>query len=359
MSAGRAAKIARMLDRRFEFTRRSASRIVVGAGIEARLPELVREFAPDRTVVLHDATLPQLAARIAAGLGAVASVAIPGGEASKRLDVLGELARAVRAAGATRATALVAVGGGTTTDLVGMLAAVLLRGVPLVLCPTTTLAVCDAALGGKNGVDHDGRKNELGTIRQPALVAADVRWLAALPDDVHREGLVEVVKKAAVLDAQCFARLEQLAPALAARDDAALTEAITMAIDLKMAVVTADEEDRQGRRWLNFGHTIGHALESAAGGRVRHGTCVAWGMLAECRAGGVDAAVTTRLAALLDALGVPRAPRDPGDAAVLWQLARSDKKVAHGRVLMCVPRAIGTGVDVELTADALAAALRA
>ncbi len=348
------------MDRRFEFVRRSASRIVIGSGVESLLPELVRELQPDGVVVLHDAALPELAGRIARALGANARIAIAGGHASKRLANVGDLARSVRLAGATRGTVLVGVGGGTTCDLVGMLAAVLLRGVPLVLCPTTTLAMCDAALGGKNGVDHDGRKNELGTIRQPELIAADVDWLLKLPDELFREGLVEVVKKAAVLDAGRFARLEQLAPLLAARDTGALIEAIDMAVSMKMEIVLADELDRQGRRFLNFGHTIGHALESAAGGRLRHGTCIALGMLAECRAGGVDPGITARLAALLATLGLPaRVPPEHAHAASLWRLARSDKKVTRGHVAMCVPTALGAGADVELTEAALATALTA
>jgi 3-dehydroquinate synthase len=351
------------MDRRFEFVRTAASRIVIGGDVERRLPQLVRELqpAPDSTMVLHDEALGELAARVGRTLAAKVVLPIRGGEASKRLAVLGELASAVRAAGATRATALVAVGGGTTTDLVGMLASVLLRGVPLVLCPTTTLAICDAALGGKNGVDHDGRKNELGTIRQPDLIAADVGWLTGLPDDVYREGLVEVVKKAAVLDARHFARLEQLAVPLAARDPAALTEAIAMAVDMKMAVVLADEQDRANRRLLNFGHTIGHALESAAQGTLRHGTCVALGMLTECRAAGVDTAIAGRLAAVLRTLGLPlRVPAElAARAGELWALARADKKVVRGRVIACVPAALGTGTDLELTEGAFAAALRA
>jgi 3-dehydroquinate synthetase len=337
------------MDRSFEFVRRSTSRIVVGSGVESLLPQLVGELQPDGVVVLHDAALPELAARIARALG----------EASKRLAIVGDLARSVRLAGASRGTVLVAVGGGTICDLVGMLAAVLLRGVPFVACPTTTLAMCDAALGGKNGVDHDGRKNELGTIRQPALIAADVDWLQKLPDELFREGLVEVVKKAAVLDAERFARLEQLAPLLAARDAGALIEAIDMAVAMKMAIVEADETEQDRRRFLNFGHTVGHALESSAGGRLRHGTCVALGMLVECRAAGVAPEIRARLAGLLATLGVPKAiPPQFAHASSLWRLARSDKKVVRGNVPMCVPKALGECIEVELTEESLTKALR-
>lgn len=347
------------MDRRYELTRTSTTRIVIGAGVEPHLPALVRELDPDGVIVLHDAALPELATRIARSLGTSTRMSIPGGEASKRLAIVGDIARNVRLEGATRGTALVAVGGGTICDLVGMVAAVLLRGVPFVACPTTTLAMCDAAIGGKNGVDHGGLKNELGTIRQPHLIAADVEWLRKLPDELFREGLAEVVKKAAVLDAERFARLEQLARPLAARDADALTEAIDMAVAMKMAVVQADETDQDRRRWLNFGHTVGHAIEGFAGGRLRHGTCIALGMLIECRAAGVPEDVQARIAALLATLGLPKAiPPAFANASSLWRMARSDKKVVRGNVPMCVPKALGECVEVELTEDTLAAALR-
>ena len=347
------------MDQRYEFSRTSTSRIVIGDGVEARLPGLVRQLEPDGVVVLHDAALPELATRIAGSLEARLRLSIPGGEASKRLAVIGDLARNVRLAGATRGTVVVALGGGTITDLVGFMASVLLRGVPFVACPSTTLAMCDAALGGKNGVDHGGYKNELGTIRQPDLIAGDLAWLKTLPDEQFREGLAEVVKKAAVLDAGNFARLEQLAPALAARDPRALAETVDMAIAMKMAIVQSDEADNDRRHSLNFGHTIGHALESLASGKLRHGTCVALGMLLECRAAGVSAEVTARLAALLLALGLPRVVPPPfANVSDLWRLARSDKKAKAGHVPMCVPRAIGDCVEVELAETALAAAIR-
>ncbi len=348
------------MDRRYEFTRTTTSRIVIGLGVEDALPDLVRSLEPDGVVVLHDAALADLGVRVAKRLGAAARLTIPGGEASKKLANVGDLARNIRLAGATRATVVVGLGGGTITDLVGFTASVLLRGVPFVCCPTTTLAMCDAALGGKNGVDHGGLKNELGTIRQPDLIVGDLAWLRTLPDEQFREGLVEVVKKAAVLDAANFARLEALAPALAQRDVAAVTEAVDLAVTMKMALVQADEADRGRRHALNFGHTIGHAIESLAGGKLRHGTCVGMGMLLECRAAGVRDEVVARLANVLTALGVPKTvPPQFANVSDLWRIARSDKKAVRGSVPMCVPRAIGDAVEVELTDAALGAALRA
>ncbi len=350
------------MDRSFEFTRRAQSRVVVGAGVESRLPELLRELGagPGAVVVVHDRTMATLADRVAERLGGAHCLAIPTGEAAKDLDQVEAATRALRQLGADRSSTLLALGGGSVTDFTGFLASIWLRGVRFVACPTTTLALCDASLGGKNGIDVEGRKNELGTVRQPDLVVGDTDWLATLPDALWCEGFVEVVKMAAVLDAAHFAVLERLALALRARDAGAAAKAIEMAIAMKMAVVLADETERDRRRWLNFGHTIGHALETHARGALRHGECVALGMLAECRAAAatVPNAVLERLTRLLQDLGAPTAwPRAFADVEALWSLARQDKKARADVVPMIVPAVVGNGVVVELTKERLAASL--
>jgi 3-dehydroquinate synthase len=348
------------MDQRFHFRHATDGRVRIGPGAEAELPDAVRALAADDAVVLHDPAVATLAERLAAAIGARAVLAVPGGESCKRLDIVGDLASKLVRIGASRGTALIAVGGGSISDVVGFLASIFLRGVPLVLCPTTTLALCDAALGGKNGVDHYGLKNLLGCVRQPDLILGDLDWLVTLPDEPFREGLVEVVKKAAVLDGANFTALERLAPYLHARRQPAVAEAIAMAVAMKMAVVQADEHEHDRRRWLNAGHTIGHAIESLAEGALRHGQCVAMGLVAECRAAAdvVPAAVIARLEALLKAIGVPSAvPPQFADVRKLWSLASRDKKVRQGRVPMVVPQAIGNGVVVELTPERLARAL--
>lgn len=348
------------MDQRFTCRQTADSRVRIAAGAEAELADAVRALGADDAVVLHDPAVVTLAERLAAATGALALLPVPGGEACKRLDIVGDLASKLVRIGASRGTVLIAVGGGSISDVVGFLASIFLRGVPLVLCPTTTLSLCDAALGGKNGVDHYGLKNLLGCVRQPDLILGDLDWLATLPDAPFREGLVEVVKKAAVLDRANFAELERLAPYLFARRAPAVAEAITMAVAMKMAVVQADTHERDRRRWLNAGHTIGHAIESLAEGALRHGQCVAMGLIAECRAADdvVPTAVTARIDALLQALGVPSAvPPRFADVRKLWSLASKDKKVQRGRVPMVVPQAIGDGVVVELTPERLARAL--
>jgi len=347
------------MDQQFCFEQVSHCRVLSERGAERRLPQVVAALEPHGAFVIHDPGVPAIAARAGELLRADAVLPVPAGGAAKRLDVAGELAGALQAAGATRAAVVVAVGGGLVTDLVGFVASIYLRGVKLVACPTTTLAMCDASLGGKNGVDHGGLKNRLGTIRQPDAVVMDIDWLQTLPDELFLEGLVEVVKKAAVLDADRFDELERLAPALRAREEAATARAVQMAVEMKMAVVLADEREGDRRRTLNAGHTIGHALESLAGGALRHGAAVAMGLVAECRAAGVAPGVTARVEGLLRALGADTiVPVELRDAAQVWSLARRDKKATRGSVPMCVPSALGVAEMATLTHEALERALR-
>jgi len=329
------------MDLHFDLTQTQHVSVLVDAGIEAKLPTLVQSLAPDGVVVVYDTALEGLAERIGESLGANTILPVEATETAKQLTVAGKLAEQLHAAKATRATVMVAVGGGTLTDLAGFVASIYLRGIPFVSCPTTTLAMCDAALGGKNGVDHCGLKNRLGTIRQPNAIVMDTDWLSTLPDEMFREGLVEVVKKAAVLDAGRFAELESLA------------------VDMKMKVVLEDEREGDRRRALNAGHTIGHAIEALAAGSIRHGHAVAMGMLAECRAANVDDAIIKRIATLLRAIGVQTTtPAHLADVTKLWDLAQQDKKAMRGHVPMYVPTALGKGTIVDLTPESLAYAMQ-
>lgn len=346
------------MDLRYELNQTQRLSVHIGRGVEARLPEIVAALAPDGIVVVYDTALEDAATRVTELIGAKTKLPVVCDDTAKRLSVVEELAEALHAADATRATVMVALGGGTLTDLAGFVASIYLRGLPFVSCPTTTLSMCDAGLGGKNGVDFGGLKNRLGTIRQPDAIVMDTDWLQSLPDEMFVEGIVEVIKKASVLDADRFAELEQLAPALLARAADATMQTIAMAVDMKMAVVLEDELEGDRRRALNAGHTIGHAIESLAKGELRHGHAVAMGMIAECHAAGVDPGITDRIAALLHAIGVrTETPADYRDAEQLWQLARQDKKAMRGVVPMYVPKTLGAGMITELTAESLARAM--
>jgi len=346
------------MDLQFELKQTQRLVVIIDSEAEARLSAVTESLSPDGIVLVHDAAIADQAQRVGQQLDVRALIPVVCDEDTKQLDAVKTLAEQLHAAGATRATVMVAMGGGTLTDLAGFVASIYLRGMPFVSCPTTTLAICDAALGGKNGVDLCGMKNRLGTIRQPDAIVMDTHWLQSLPDELFREGIVEVIKKAAVLDAHRFEQLEALAPALLARDSDATMQTIAMAVEMKMAVVMADERENNKRWSLNAGHTIGHAIEALSGGSLRHGNAVAMGLIAECRAAEVATAITERLAKLLTSIGVqteiPEHLRNPNE---LWAIAQRDKKAMRGFVPMYVPIALGEGATVELTCDSLTRAM--
>ncbi|MDI3297789.1 MAG: 3-dehydroquinate synthase [Bacillota bacterium] len=268
----------------------------------------------------------------------------PGGEEAKRLATAERLYHDLVRLGAERTTWLLAVGGGVTTDLGGFVAATFLRGLPWVAVPTTLLAQVDAALGGKTGVDLEEGKNLVGAFHAPRRVAADVRWLRALPEPLLLEGMGEVVKAAVIAGEPLFGRLGRERGALLAREPAALVETVAAAAAVKAGVVAADEREAGPRELLNLGHTFAHALETASGYRLRHGAAVAAGLrLAALRAeeeGLLPAGERRRIEALLDAYGLGRAPAGLSEEALAAALA-VDKKRRQGRLRLVLPRAVG------------------
>ena len=274
---------------------------------------------------------------------------VPEGEAAKSLAVAGRLWNEMLLGGGKRDSRLVAFGGGSVGDLGGFVAGCFLRGIEVAQLPTTLLAQVDAAIGGKTAVDLPGGKNAVGLFLHPAWVVCDTAPLATLPRAELRSGLVEVIKKAALLDPALLATVEaQLAPLLAG-DAAALAPVVAAAAAAKIAVVERDPDERGERRLLNFGHTLGHAIESACGYQgLRHGEAVAYGMLFALRLArrrGLDVATARRLAALLGRLELPRLPAlDPQDLAV--RMAR-DKKARERGLVWVLPAALGEGRMVE------------
>jgi len=290
---------------------------------------------------------------------------VPAGEASKSIERAIALYDVLVDMNADRQTTVVAIGGGVAGDLAGFVAATYNRGLPLLMVPTTLLAQVDSAVGGKVAVNHPRAKNVLGAFHQPRGVWIDTETLATLPDRELRCGLAEVVKYGAILDPEFFDWLEANAPALLARDPSALRHVIAVSCRLKAGVVAADEREESGvRAVLNFGHTIGHAIEATAGygGDYRHGEAVAVGMVAECRLaetlGWIGPETTDRLAALLGRLGLPVAA--PGlDPSALAEAMGRDKKNRGGQVRFVLPRAIGRVELAEATAADALAAIRA
>ncbi len=266
---------------------------------------------------------------------------VPDGEAHKNLESWSRLVQALLSLGVERGTPILALGGGVTGDLAGFAAATTLRGLPLVQLPTTLLAMVDSAVGGKVGVNTVYGKNLVGAFYQPQLVWAAISCLATLPRVERAAGLAEVIKLGVIADAAFFCALEERASALAAGDPGALAWAVRESCRIKAAVVGQDEREGGRRAILNFGHTVGHAIETAAGhGRLRHGACVAVGMVAECQEavarGLVDSSLLDRLVALLLRVGLPTvAP--PLPRAALLDASMMDKKRAHGIVHVPFP----------------------
>ncbi|HET8631205.1 MAG TPA: 3-dehydroquinate synthase [Thermomicrobiales bacterium] len=278
---------------------------------------------------------------------------VPAGEASKSLAHAADLYAWLAGERAERGEPVLAFGGGVAGDLAGFVAATYLRGVPLAQVPTTLLAMVDSSVGGKTGVNLPAGKNLVGAFYQPALVLADPRLLATLPARELRSGWAEVVKYAFLdravpgYDAPpLLPILREHAAALQALREPVTSTVIRACIAIKAAVVGQDERETGLRRILNLGHTVGHAVEAAAGyGRYTHGEAVALGLRAAARLaarrGHCDAALVAQVDGLLDAFGLPATIAGCPADALLARMG-SDKKVRGGRVTWVLPTGAGT-----------------
>jgi 3-dehydroquinate synthase len=286
-------------------------------------------------------------------------VTVPAGEGSKSPAELSRLYDALYDLAADRGTAVVAVGGGVVGDLAGFAAATYNRGLPLVMVPTTLLAMVDSAVGGKTGVNHPRGKNLIGAFHQPAGVWVGTAHLDTLPDREFRSGLAEVAKYGVILDADFFAWQEAHAAAVLARDPAALVHVVERSCRLKADVVEKDEREETGlRAVLNYGHTFAHAFETVGGyGAWLHGEAVAAGMccagrLAE-KLGMIGPDVTRRQVELLAAFGLPTAPRPGWATDDLLAVMRRDKKAAAGKLRFVLPERLGSVTLVGDVPEAL------
>ena len=339
----------------------------------ADLPRLITDrVRAERFAVIADDHVAPMHGRnvVQAGLDAGLDVALftfPAGEASKTRKSWSILTDELLEAGFGRDACVIAVGGGVTTDLAGFVAATFMRGVPVVQVPTSYLAMIDASVGGKTGVDVHAGKNLVGAFHPPRLVVADPEVLSTLPLVERAQGLVEAFKHGAILDAAYFASLEaDVADLLAAEPDVA-AQAVARSVELKVGVVSEDEFEGGYRQILNFGHTLGHAIEAASQYALGHGSAVAIGMLLEARLGermGVTEPGTYgRLQTALEALLGPL--EDPGtDPDVAVRCLRTDKKVRGGRPRIVLLRRLGEvdpgqGWSHEVAEEALAEELAA
>ena len=332
--------------------------VICGRGAVARLGSLLAPFGNAAGVFVLSSPRVwklwggRLSARLRHWHGA-RKILFDDREPAKRLSTVEQICRRLVRAGADRTCVLVAFGGGVVGDVAGFVAATYLRGVRLVHVPTTLVAQVDSAIGGKTGVNLPEGKNLVGAFYQPELVVAAPEFLSTLPARQFRSGLYEVIKYAVIGDVKLFRFLERRIEALARGDAGALAWAIPRCIRAKAKVVSRDEREAGPRQALNFGHTIGHALEAATGyRRFLHGEAVGWGILAATLASGglgkIGVADARRIARLV--AGVGPLPTLRGiSARQLLRIVQHDKKSRGGHVSWVLPRRIGKvelGVEV-------------
>jgi 3-dehydroquinate synthase len=334
--------------------RAANTEVVLRWGSLADLPELLAHHAPAaRYAVVSDSNVAPVhgqpvVERLAAAGQHADLFTIRAGEPHKTTAAWATLVEALAAEGLGRDGCVVAVGGGVTGDLAGFAAATYARGVAVVQVPTSLLAMVDASLGGKTGVDLAAGKNLVGAFHPPRLVLIDPQLLGTLPPDAMADGLAEAVKHGAIADTAYLDWIEANAEAVLAHDPAALHRLVTDSVRIKGGVVERDPEEAGERAVLNFGHTIGHAIEAATDYSVGHGSAVSLGMVAEAAIGeavGVTEAGTgRRIQRALRACGLPIDHRPLPEPKTLLQAARTDKKNRGGAVRYVLLARLGVTV---------------
>jgi 3-dehydroquinate synthase len=331
---------------------RSASYdVVVGRGVWDRLPQLLAERCPahvyavitdTRVAALYGTRL--LALLEAAGLAA-RSFVFPAGEWNKVRDTWADLCDQMIGAGVGRDAAVVALGGGVVGDLAGFVAATLHRGIPYVHVPTTVLAMVDSSIGGKTGIDLPAGKNLVGAFHPPRFVLADIDTLATLPRNQIAAGCAEAIKHGVVADAAYADDVGRAAAGCLARSLDALEPIVERSMRIKRDIVAADAEERGRRQVLNFGHTVGHAVEARSGYALLHGEAVAIGMAVEASlaeaTGLARAGTRRRVVELLEQYELPATVPETLACDDLLEAMRADKKVRAGTLRFALPAAIG------------------
>ncbi len=337
--------------------------INVGAGILSQTGLRLKGLGlKDKVVIITNPAVNKLYGNtvkqslIDAGLTATV-LEVPEGEAYKTLESAGKLYEQLAECGAERATAILALGGGVIGDLAGFVAATYMRGVPLVQLPTTLLAQCDSSIGGKTAVNHGKLKNEIGAFYQPKMTISDVSTLKSLPKDEFTSGLAEVIKHAVIKDEKFFSYLEKNLDRIRTLDNNVLEAVVAKSAQIKVEFVESDEKDTGLRNMLNFGHTVGHGVESASNFQVAHGQAVSIGMVAAANLAVklelMDAKNVIRLKNLLKKAGLMTKLQQVEVKQVIRAM-QYDKKVQGGKIRFVLPRAIG---QVSMTDDVSAAVI--
>ncbi|MGY6630972.1 MAG: 3-dehydroquinate synthase [Wenzhouxiangella sp.] len=333
--------------------------VYVGQGLLGMATVLERHLS-GRVLVVSDETVARLyLERLKPALGRIEHkqrVILPAGEEHKTTETWQRIVDELVALRAQRDATVLALGGGVVGDMAGFAAACYMRGIKVVQLPTTLLAQVDAAIGGKTGVNHREGKNLIGAFHAPEAVVVDLDTLSSLEERDYRAGLAEVVKYGAIRDPAFFAWLEANAEALSARVPQALMEAVYQSVRNKAEVVAADELEAGQRALLNFGHTFGHALETATEYKAyRHGEAVAIGMVLATRLsellGRVEVGTSERMIRLLDKLGLPTQLPDDQPAERLLGLMRLDKKNRADQIRLVLLDELGKGCVMACPAD--------
>lgn len=334
--------------------------LVANGAAAAEVAALEAQLSPTRVFIVTDETVARLHLEpFSVALPAARVITLPPGEAQKNADAVLSIAREMVAGGGDRGALVVALGGGVVTDLAGFAASIFARGVRWIAVPTTVVGMVDAATGGKTGANLGAGKNLIGTFHHPVSVILDPSFSRTEDARAVRSGLAEAIKTAAVGDAELFSRLETVAADLAAGSADVLSEVITRSVAIKAAVVEADPREGGRRMILNFGHTLGHAIEAATGfSEVTHGEAVSIGMALACRVGvslgRTSPAAAQRLMALLSSLGLPI---DVTPAVVGRALSHLglDKKRVGPQLRFVVLDELGSASVAHVTEDQLRA----
>lgn len=340
--------------------------VLVGPGLLEDLPALAARYLPGRRLaVITDRNV----ARALDSPLPVPSLVVAAGERSKSRRRWADLSDRLLDLGFGRDTALVALGGGVVGDLAGFVAATYLRGVPWLQVPTTLLAMVDASVGGKTGVDTPHGKNLVGAFHPPAAVVADPRALRTLPEATYRAGLAEVIKHGLIADEAYLRWVGGHTETILAREEATMVRLVHRSVELKGGIVERDEFETGERAILNAGHTVAHAIEAVSGYVVPHGEAVAIGLVAEAalaeELGLAGPGLADTVRTMNESLGLPVSLPEDFTVDDLLDAMRHDKKAREGAVRFALPAAIGRMArdgdrwTVAVEAPQIAAALRA
>ena len=340
--------------------------VIVGEEILSQLPQWLseNENIGKRGALVTDSNVDSLYADSMAdslqsqGFETV-RIVMPAGEASKSMDQVTDICRQMLQAKLDRHSFLIALGGGVVGDAAGFAAAIFQRGIPVIQIPTTVVAQVDSSVGGKTGVNTPEGKNLIGSFHQPELVVADVTTLSTLPDREYNEGFAEIIKHAAIRDSSLMDLIEEIGT-----ERTKLSELITRNVSIKAAVVEEDERETSGTRaLLNFGHTIGHGIEAAAGyGKMLHGEAISLGLVAAIRLSQSFSSLSEedadRLIAALITCSLPTQLDNEIERGTILKTLRLDKKFVDGQIRFVLLKSLGNAfVSNEVTFDAIETAV--